>query len=183
MRRLLKGLIGGAAGRATSARVFAVALALLAPLAPPLHSPGADRSVVFVIDRSRSVGARGMDEASSFVREANDQRGATVTGLVTFGARADLTRPVGAGFDGFEEDLAVENVRGSELAGAIRLAAAALPEGGQRRVVILSDGRATSGDPLDEVRRAAEDGIVVDVVPIGDGSPDGPSLARVHVEH
>nr|MCU0684993.1 hypothetical protein [Polyangiaceae bacterium] len=50
---------------------------------------------------------------------------------------------------------------------------------GERRVVVLSDGRPTRGDAEAAVRRATARGIVVDVLPIGEGGGSESRVGRV----
>ncbi len=51
----------------------------------------------------------------------------------------------------------------TDLAAALRLAAAAAPPEGRRRLVLVSDGRATDGDEAIEIERLRRAGIPVDV--------------------
>jgi Mg-chelatase subunit ChlD/uncharacterized membrane protein len=74
-------------------------------------------------------------------------------------------------------DLAQPTVRidptRTDLAGALRLAAAVLPTDAKRRVVLISDGRANSGDTAAQAARLAEAGVQVDVhVVARRGGPD-----------
>jgi uncharacterized membrane protein len=163
-------------------RMCAVAAILAAPLLPPVHREGRGRAVVFAVDRSESVGAEGRQAAERFVRDAVAARGDARVGLVAFDGAAELVRPVDAvfSFDDLaagEDALALPHVGrpqapGTDVAAAVRLAVAALPNGGERRIVLLTDGRATRGDALAEIRRAEAAGIVVDTVPIGGATAD-----------
>ncbi len=67
---------------------------------------------------------------------------------------------------------------GTDVAAAVRLSVAALPSSGERRIVLITDGRATRGDAIAEIRRAEGAGIVVDTVPIGVAS-ERLTIARV----
>src|SRR5205814_1095359 len=126
-------------------RCLAIAAVLAAPLVPPMSRKGEGRSVVYVVDRSASIGYEGRAVADTFVRDAFEHRGSTRVGLVAFAAHPELLIPVG-------EDRPIpviyeaKDSAGSDVAAAVRLAAAALPGVGQRRIVLLSDGRATRGD-------------------------------------
>ena len=70
----------------------------------------------------------------------------------------------------------------TDLASALRLAAAVLPTDARRRIVVVSDGRATQGDAAAEAERLAEAGIAVDVHavgrPVAATSPSPPSSSR-----
>ena len=158
-------------------RVVAVAAVVAAPFLPPAHREGRGRSVVFVVDRSESVGPQGRAVAEHFVREASKEHGDTHLGLVAFDGEAEIRS-----LDDLADDgplAGVPGMRGSDLAGAVRLAAASLPDEGERRMVLLTDGRGTRGDALAEVRRARAAGIEVDAVPIGGGVSAAPGVARV----
>ena len=63
-------------------------------------------------------------------------------------------------------DLRVET-DATNLAGAIKLAQASLPEDSAGRIVIICDGNENIGDARAAGRRLAETGIGIDVVPIG----------------
>lgn len=54
---------------------------------------------------------------------------------------------------------------GTDLAGAIELALASVPESATGRLLVVSDGLATKGDVLAAARLAASRGVVIDVVP------------------
>ncbi|PZN07196.1 MAG: VWA domain-containing protein, partial [Bacillota bacterium] len=54
----------------------------------------------------------------------------------------------------------------TDLAAALRLAAAVLPGDARRRILLLSDGRPTQGDALAEARALAAAGIRLDAVPL-----------------
>ena len=164
-------------------RVAAVAAVLGAPLLPPTHREGRGRSVVYVLDRSQSVGTADRARAARFVKDALAKRGDAEIGVVTFAAKASLALTPGDRRDpeqALGPDAGGEATEpGSDLAAAVRLAASALPGAGERRIVLLTDGRGTRGDALDEVRRAREDGIEVDAVPLGAAPPDRKAVARV----
>ncbi len=161
-------------------RALSIAAVLAAPFVPPMQDEGEGRAVVYVVDRSASVGEAGRAAAEGFVREAFERRGGTRVGLVAFAAHPELWIPVG---DDRPMPVLSEarDGAGSDLGGAVRLAAAALPTTGQRRIVLLSDGHGTRGDALAEVRAAEREGITVDTVPIGSTTVSEPVVARVGV--
>jgi Ca-activated chloride channel family protein len=158
-------------------RILAIGAAVAAPLAPPMHGASSARSVVYVVDSSASVGRSGLDSAEEIVQRAWDARGPVQIGLVAFAGQPELRLPVGGA--GPLPPLALHRDGGSDLAAAVRLARAALPTAGQRRLVLLTDGRATRGDAMAEVIRAEQDGITVDTLPIGSTSIDRLALTRI----
>jgi hypothetical protein len=86
--------------------------------------------------------------------------------VVVFGADAAIEAAANPVVD-LQRVQAVISTAGTDLAGAVRLATAAFPETGQRRLVILSDGNQTTGDALQAVLAARPLGVSVDVVPLG----------------
>jgi Ca-activated chloride channel homolog len=162
------------------ARGLALATLAVAPFSPPRAVSGEGRAVIYVADRSASVGEDGSAKASRFLREAWEARGETSVGLVTVDGAPELTRRVGAEAPPMPLAPAAAGA-GTDLASAVRLATAALPRSGERRIVLLTDGRATRGDAVAEVSRAREQGIVVDAVPIGATSFEAPTITAVTV--
>lgn len=146
-------------------RILAIGLVLASPWLQPTKVPSNARSVVFVVDRSASMGQGGLEEANAYLVKAWAQPHDGVRlGVVAFDGRAELVAPVGAA----DPPLVREGPQpsSSDLASGIRLAVASLPIEGHRTIVLLTDGRPTRGDPEAEARRAAAAGIRIDVVPI-----------------
>ncbi len=126
------------------AAVASLAIALAGPLAAS-HARRTD--VVFALDVSSSVGrepsAQALDLVSrAFAGRAPDAR----MGLVVFGADAAVESVLG------EPDGPVRSITshvsraGTDIGRAIEVAVGAFPPGGNRRVVLLSDGRENLGD-------------------------------------
>jgi uncharacterized membrane protein/Mg-chelatase subunit ChlD len=148
----------------------------------------ADRlSVVFLLDASASMldvtRAELVDWARASVREMPEGDRA---GVVVFGANALVDR-----LPSELNQLAVPASRpvagASDVAAAVRLAAAILPAGTQHRMVLLSDGNDTSGTASEAIAAAAARGIRLDVVTPSDAAAaevlvdavDAPASARV----
>jgi uncharacterized membrane protein len=169
-------------GTASAVRLLAVGAALASPLVPPVHREGSRRSVVYVVDRSESVSDGDRLAADGFVRQARVRSGEVDVGLVAFDSRPELVVRPGGELTADDQRRALlepPRGRGSDIAGAIRLAGAALPPDGERRVVVLSDGHGTGGDTLAEVERLRRDGITVDAVPLGGDTRSVPAVASV----
>jgi uncharacterized membrane protein len=162
-------------GAALVVRLAVIALVLAAPWLPPWTSRGAGRAVVYLVDLSASVGEPGMRGASAFVREMLAERDDEKVGVVAFAGDATVLLPLEAEPRAPWLGSAEVPRDGTDIASALRLARAALPTGGERRIVLLGDGRATRGDALDQVRRARKEGIEVDAVPLGAWSPRDPA--------
>ncbi len=124
-------------------------------------------NVFNVLDRSDSIPVDQQETAREWVntlaaRKTPADRG----GVVVFGADAAIEASVATSVD-LQRIQAVIPTAGSDLAGAVRLATAAFPETGQRRIVVYSDGNETTGDAVQAVLAARPLGVTVDVVPLG----------------
>jgi Mg-chelatase subunit ChlD/uncharacterized membrane protein len=171
-------------------RVAVAGLALVALVAPVVSRPANRVATVFVLDASASLGAGGRAAAERWVADAiEDQPDSALAGVVVFGGDARLERVVqrASSFDGVS--VRIDDER-TNLATALRLAAAVLPTDSRRRVVLVTDGRQTEGDALEEAGRLAEEGVVIDWrLFAGASGPDAavaevdvPSLARAGEE-
>lgn len=146
-------------------RVAAVALLVAALLGMTIPLGSNQVATVFVLDRSDSVGrlgaTRGLDASQEAADSAPDdgRLGVVVAGD---GARIEqLLVPVDQ-----VTSLSSSTIDGdrSDLAAGLRLASALLPDDAKRRVVIVSDGRATTGDAEAEALQLGERGIPLDYI-------------------
>lgn len=156
--------------RRTAALTVRIALitAIALALAGPTWLTAVDAlGVVFVVDRSASVGGAGSEQARAFIEAALAHQGPDDrAGIVVFGAeamvesepRAELT------FHGVE---ARPSPHQSDLAAGLRLATALLPSDRARRIVLLSDGEQTHGDVTAQALANASDDLTVSVVELG----------------
>lgn len=152
-RRIVVGLQG--------ASLVLVAVALFDPTVGSAPPP-----TTLVLDRSLSVGAASAEAERAWLA-ANEGCGAECH-VVQFGGGAELT---GAG-TGPLASTAKGPLEGGQtnLQGALELALARTPRGG--RVVLLSDGRQTTGEPLGLAAAARERDITVDTVALNASPPD-----------
>src|SRR5439155_9777390 len=67
---------------------------------------------------------------------------------------------------------------GTDIETALRTARLALSAGGPRRIVLVSDGRATAGDAAREIARAAAEGIQIDTVAADAAAADRPLIVK-----
>ncbi|MFO0925465.1 MAG: VWA domain-containing protein [Gemmataceae bacterium] len=166
--------------RATGVTLLAVALA-----EPFFSQSSHDMTVLFVVDRSLSVPEEMGDDPAvpggktdlrtrrilRFLNEAVAQRGAgherDRAGLIVFGRQPRLELPPSdvPRFDLRELPPADDGDR-TDLAAALKLALASFPEGGGRRIVLLSDGNENQGDAEEQARLAKTLGVQIDVVPL-----------------
>jgi uncharacterized membrane protein/Mg-chelatase subunit ChlD len=145
-------------------RVTAVLLLSLALAGPMLIRSVPERNVLFLLDRSDSVGLTAREAQDAFVSAA-------VSGSVpldrwsvaVFGATTKVDRSLAPGTSSDGVRTAVE-ASATDLASALRAGAALLPTEGSRRIVVLSDLVETSGDAREAVAELAGMGIAVDVV-------------------
>lgn len=162
-RRSRQGLPPGRA-RASLAVRLAMLLALVLALAGLRWTAPADRlAVVFLLDRSRSMAPEALEWEAEYLQAARRAMGPRDEyGLVAFGGDAVVERSVRPRAE--DDPTAVTSVvdaEATDLAAALRLAQATFPADASRRIVVLSDGRATAGDALTEARLAAASGTSV----------------------
>lgn len=101
--------------------------------------------VVFLVDRSASVGAAGHQAALNYLQSAERFRGARGAAWIPFAARPE---PPVTGPSELSTPLTSDIAAGTNLALAVQTAAATVPAGFVPRVVLLSDGNETEGDVL-----------------------------------
>jgi uncharacterized membrane protein len=148
-------------------RALLCTLVVLALMGPEARRVNRGIGTLFVIDRSDSVSDEDLSKAERFVDDAMRLLGADdLAGVVSFGRNAVVESVPGGrrSTGGFRAEL---DGSASDLAGAIRLASASLPEGKGRRIVVLSDGHETRGDAVQAAEAARVEGCQVDFVPLG----------------
>ncbi len=157
--------------------VVCLAAALLGLALP---RPGRGVATVFLVDASDSMGGAGREAALDWVKQAlDDQPAGARAGVALFGGDARLELTVQERARLVQPATQVDASR-TNLAGALRLAAAVLPSDARRRIVVVSDGRATEGDARAEAARLRADGIQVDVHAVDRAT--GTDVAVVRVE-
>jgi Ca-activated chloride channel family protein len=166
--------------------VLVVALGLVLAGAR-LALPSDRLAVVFLVDGSASMVPATRDALVDFARDsvAKMPQG-DVAGVVVFGSNALVDR-LPSEFNELQTPASVPVVGSTDIAAAVRLAAAIMPAGTQQRLVLLSDGNDTAGDATDAIAAAAARGMRLDVVvpsadTYGEALVDGldaPSGARV----
>ncbi len=145
-------------------RMVAVALALLALAQPLLTLPQQRRAVLFVLDRSLSVGLESRTQQEELVSQAVEAaEEEDLAGLMVFGATARMDTALTTDRSLLPVRSVVDS-SASELGAALRASAALLPTAGSRRVVLMSDMADTGGEVREVVEELAEAGVAVDVV-------------------
>ncbi len=160
-RRLIYGL--------QAASVVLVAVALFDPTSGSAPPP-----TTLVLDRSLSVGNRSGEAEADWLK-ANEGCDSDCH-VVQFGGGAELTG-ADAGVLASEAKGSLEGSQ-TNLQGALELALARTPRGG--RVVLLSDGRQTAGEPLALAAEARERGVALDTVALTAQPPDA-AVTRLEV--
>jgi Ca-activated chloride channel homolog len=165
--RYVHGMAKGRKRFAFGVRFVLLSLIIFAVAGPEAHRPNHGLGVVFLLDRSHSIDDASRKQAEAFVDTALRSLGINdAGGVIAFGKDAVVdAAPSGAR----PLSKVLSNVDGtaSDLAAAVRLASATLPEGKGRRVVVLSDGNETLGDAFEAAEVAATDQIQLDFVPLG----------------
>ena len=140
-----------------AARAAICGLIVLSLAGLTLLKPTHEQFVVFVIDRSLSVGDDSQHEAEAFLDKALVNVGANRVAYLPFAAEPELARAERpSGTPSIER-------QGTNLAAAIEAAAGSIPPAYVPRLVLLSDGNQTEGDAL---RAALRAGVPVSTVPL-----------------
>jgi Mg-chelatase subunit ChlD/uncharacterized membrane protein len=141
-------------------------------------------TVLFLVDRSLSI-PQEPDPADpsidlrwlrlkKFINEAVEKRGSgrerDKAGLIVFAKRPRLELPPSdAPRFKFQEFTSTVDGNYTDIAAAIKLALASFPEGSGKRIVLLSDGNENLGNAEEQARIAKQNGVQIDVVPLGAG--------------
>lgn len=159
---------------------LALVLALVGALLDiAVPRPGSGVATMFLIDASDSMGGAGRSAATTWVQQAlAAQPDGARAGVAFFGGDARLELTVQRDPQLVQPATTVDAAR-TDLAGALRLAAAVLPSDARRRIVIVSDGRATQGDAGAEADRLRDEGIRVDVHPVARTTARDAAIASV----
>ena len=123
--------------------------------------------VVFVVDRSASVGEDGRRQAADFIDEALEHKEKDdMAGVVVFGGEALVdTAPT--------RDLKTHQIASkpsphhTDIASGLRLGTAVMPPDRARRIVLLSDGDQTRGKAESQILLTAGSDLQVSTVTIG----------------
>lgn len=157
-------------------RLLTLALLVVALAGPILVQAAPGAPTIFVLDQSNSISPATAEGANRWVTQALQQGGDKNTAaIVTFGASPRLVEPAGnaGAMANNWEQAASGGIDGqtTDLASALALSRA-LPVGDGRRIVVLSDGAENSGQAIQQADQAAQDGVPIDVVPLGGVNPN-----------
>lgn len=179
----LSGLMAVRRGRLRPAALAwraAVVTLLVVGLAEPLLAAGSGSGgTIFVVDRSSSIASPARDAAERWLADALASAPASArAAIVSFGAKPILAAPPGlVATLGDVNGAIVAGDRASDPAftniGAGLGLARALPLGGGRRIVLLSDGGENVGAAIDQAAQAGLEGEPIDVLPLPGVSESG----------
>jgi Mg-chelatase subunit ChlD len=123
-------------------------------------------AVVFLVDASDSMPEQGKALALQWVRGAMEDMGPDDrAAVVLFGGDALVDHPM-SGSRTLPTFTSAVNSTQTDIAEAIRLALALFPGQAAKRIVILSDGIATTGNAEEAARLAAAAGVQIEVAPL-----------------
>jgi Ca-activated chloride channel homolog len=135
---------------------------LLKPTLPQL----VDRqNVIFLFDHSDSVSLAARERAWRFAAESvKSLRSGDRAGVVVFGEDAVVDQPL-ANRTTLDRPKTPVGARGTNLFQAVQLSLATLPPGQANRIVMLTDGRQTTGNALAAAQAAKDAGVDIYYVP------------------
>ncbi|HVF85264.1 MAG TPA: VWA domain-containing protein [Abditibacteriaceae bacterium] len=167
-RRTLADLSNGRRRLALGVRVLVCGLLILALAGAQLVRFNRDLAVMFVVDYSDSVGPDAKERAAQFIENAvKNRRAGDQWGVVVFGRDAFIQLAPGTS-PSLGKIQTVPPGQFTDIAAALRLATASLPDGMRKRIVLLSDGNENLGDALGEAQSARNNDVRVDVVPLSE---------------
>jgi Mg-chelatase subunit ChlD/uncharacterized membrane protein len=147
-----------------------VMLAVICALAEIQIKRTSDRlTVIYLLDQSMSIPEQQRLAMVDYVNRdiAKHRRKDDRAGVIVFGRDAAIEAPP------FDDNIVISSAIESQietdhtnLAGAIKLAQAALPEDSAGRIVVICDGNENLGDALEQAKRMAEAGVGINVVPV-----------------
>ena len=177
----------GAAGagqfaQATLIRCGVCALIIGAICAPVAHFRAHGRSVMFVVDESRSISPEERRREISLISDAIKRKGfRDQVGVVAFGADSSLNVPLSASPGLISPSVTVSD-DATDIGAALRLAGGQLQPGDSGQIVLLTDGINTASSAGDPAGVASSGGVPVSSVNpaafLGQAPPEA-SLARV----
>ena len=144
-----------------------IVLLLALALAGMQLSQAVDRlAVVFLVDASDSMDAAAEAAQLAYIRAALSEKPVDDEwAVVAFGDNAVPERDFSR-VDAFETMSSAPLPTQTDIANAIQTALSMFPPDTARRILLLSDGRATKGDAIARARRAAASDAQISIVPI-----------------
>lgn len=159
-------------------RALIVGLVILALVNPPITSRSDEVTTVFVVDVSDSMGDSARESARAWVESAITGAGEGEWAVVEFGSDARVGAPLGTetyrSAEGVEADA-------TNLARGLRLGESILTGETRQRIVLVSDGRANTGDLQAELDRLETVGVAVDVHTVASSTVTDAAVSSIDV--
>ena len=151
---------------ATGIRLLLTGLIVLALAGLQIVKFNRDIATMFVLDYSDSIAPDVKQRELEYVQQAvKSKKDDDRAGVVVFGRDAYIELAPSTARD-IDKIQTVTSAEFTDIAAAIRLGMASLPDGMQKRLVVLSDGNENLGDALEEAFSAASNDVKIDVVPL-----------------
>lgn len=164
------GLTGWRSAAALLSRLMLLGLFIVLLAQPRAVRRHDTLSMLFALDVSASIDQQAADQALRYIATvATDKPQKDQVGLVAFGRDAAVELPPEVSFPFSPDELAITlqvNRDGTNLARALSLSAAMLPDDAQGRIVLISDGSETEGDLNRALEELKSRQIAVDVLGI-----------------
>ncbi|MEP6775609.1 MAG: VWA domain-containing protein, partial [Chloroflexota bacterium] len=142
-------------------------------------SSGGPLNVVFLVDESASLTPAAHSAALDYVKQAIAKMGPDDrAGVVRFGENAIVDRAI-SGAASWQPSAAVPGALATDVSDAIQAGLALFPEGGSRRLILLSDGLENEGKARDVLVQAHATGVQLSVVPLGAQSANEVAVDQV----
>jgi len=165
------------------ARLSLLAIFAILFAEPQSVRSSSDLSAIFVLDISDSVSQDATGNSIEYLlRAAQGKPPADEVGLVVFGREPAVELPPQSSLP-FEAINAQVARDGTDIASALSLAAALIPEDRPGRLVLVSDGQKTEGDTTSAIAQLQARNIPVDVLPIEFSIEQEVWLERLDVPH
>ena len=165
-RRSLADMSPARRALATGIRLLLTGLIVLALAGLQLVRFNRDIATMFVLDYSDSIAPDAKVRELQYVQQAvKGKKDNDRAGIVVFGRDAYIELAPSTARD-VDKIQTVTSTQFTDIAAAIRLGMASLPDGMQKRLVVLSDGNENLGDALEEAFSAASNDVKIDVVPL-----------------
>ena len=160
------GLSGSRATVALLVRLSVLAVLILALAEPRIVRRNEGLALMYALDVSDSMGEKVSDRSLSYIlKTAGGKPEKDEAGLVVFGRDAAVELPPRLSFP-FEVINTRVSKDGTDLARALSLSAAMVPEDKQGRIVLVSDGVETEGNIAGVLDDLKSRHIAVDVLPV-----------------
>ena len=122
--------------------------------------PGGRQMLLMAADRSDSMKGN-FAAQTKLIGDIEEKKGTLDTGLMAFGGNTSVEYLKGTGrFTGFDTTV---NSNLTDIASALSMGSALLPQDSARRLLLITDGRENNGDMLSAARRLSAAGIRMDV--------------------